>query len=89
MSKVNRYNSKGAMNPQFHNTISDLQRDWLVSRKWPSHLFNTGKGGNVIGKSPDLGDKLYERNQALAEPRNDPRFKDINSMHPKRTGKIK
>jgi hypothetical protein len=89
VSRVNRYNSKGAMNPKFHNTISDLQRVWLATHKWPSHLFSTGRGGNVIGTAPDLGDRLFDRNQALAEPRNDPRFKDINSMHPKRTGKIR
>lgn len=54
------------------------------------HPFPAMQGKNVIGKKelPEEGTPsfkaLKERNQALAEPRNDPRFTKVSTMHPSR-----
>ena len=84
MSSVNRWNSAGSGHTGPFKTMKQRAYDKRAEKMPP-----LPGGSNVVGKAPDLNMNVVRtRNLALAEPRNDPRFTDINTMHPGLTGKF-
>ncbi len=75
------------MNRTSNPHVSIATQSEIYKRNNP---FPAMSGRNVIGKKelPEEGTpsfkSLKERNQALAEPRNDPRFTKVSTMHPSR-----
>lgn len=79
MSKPNRLNSRGSGHEGPHRTM--WERSVSRHRTFPI-------GVNVMGEGPAVRPQevLLKANRALAEPRNDPRFKDIGTSHPANSG---
>lgn len=83
MSKPNRLNSRGAGHEGPHRTTREREDSRRRMRVFQ-------EGVNVMGEGPALPpkEKLMCSNVALAEPRNDDRFKDIFTSHPSNSGRF-
>lgn len=67
-------------------SVRDKMNIWLKENPWPHNKFI---GTNIIGRNPQFKqEELLARNRALAEPRNDPRFKGISTSHPSKSSKF-
>jgi hypothetical protein len=71
-------------NQKVVKSVKQRQLDWLKANPWPVHMF---RSSNVIGEAI-VKVHLDSRNEALAEPRNDERFHNIGTMHPKNSGRF-
>ena len=71
------------------------QRDWLKANPFPSHKVNKdGFIGQSFSKfieslSEAKKKEIFARNESYLEPRQDARFKNINTMHPSKSSKFK
>jgi hypothetical protein len=86
MSKPNRLNSAGSGHVGPHRTMREREVPSGAVRA----LQKAFVGTNVVGEGPSMRplEKLRLSNTALAEPRNDPRFKDVFTSHPANSGRF-